>query len=92
MHIDNINNLPLEQVEESYRHAADKIIQSDGVVEKLLSSIQGMTKGTSMTFLQKVELAKEMAEFYRTEMRVCENEEQAKMITLRVMMDQIAKI
>jgi len=29
MSIDNINNLPLNQVEESYRYEADKINQSD---------------------------------------------------------------
>jgi len=61
-------------------------------LEKLLSSIQGMTKETSITFQQQMELATEMAEYYKIQMKICNNEKQAKMMTLSVMKNQIAKM
>jgi len=36
MNIDNINNLPLEQVEDSYRHEADKIMYKKKMTAKII--------------------------------------------------------
>ena len=61
-------------------------------LEKLLLSIKEMTKETVITEQEQMKLATEMMEYYETQLKIVENEEEAKGLMLQVLENQIEKM